>query len=138
MGINLNPHISFRDEAKAAMEFYQSVFGGELTMSTFADFQASDDPADQHKIMHAQLVTSAGLTLMASDTPSSMALTTGDNVSIALSGDASDELRRYFQELSAGGTPLMPLEEAPWGDTFGMCIDRFAVQWMVNFRGAAA
>jgi len=57
MTTNLNPYLSFRDTAKQAMEFYQSVFGGELTLSTFADFQASEDPAEQSKIMHGMLVT---------------------------------------------------------------------------------
>jgi uncharacterized glyoxalase superfamily protein PhnB len=68
MTSKLNPYISFRDNAREAMEFYTSVFGGELNVSTFGDFQASEDPAEKDKVMHSQLETPAGYTLMAADT----------------------------------------------------------------------
>jgi len=69
MATRLNPQISRRDTARQAMEFYESVFEGELTVSTFADFQANDDPAEQDKVMHSALATDSGLLLMAADTP---------------------------------------------------------------------
>lgn len=132
MGTKLNPYISFRDNAKQAMEFYESVFGGELTLSTFGENQASEDPAEQDKIMHGMLVTENGLTLMGADTPKTMSYTPGDNYSVSLSGEDEAELRGYWDGLSAGGTVAMPLERAPWGDMFGMCADKFGVNWLVN------
>jgi PhnB protein len=138
MPTKLNPYLSFRDNARDAMEFYRSVFGGELTTSTFAEFQASQDPAEQDKVMHAQLVTDAGLTLMASDTPNGMDYTPGNNYSVSLSGDDESELRGYWDRLADGGTITMPLDKAPWGDSFGMCVDKFGVTWLVNIAGAAA
>jgi len=132
MSTILNPYLGFRDNARAAMEFYRSVFGGELTLSTFADFQASEDPAEQDKVMHGMLVTEGGLNLMGADTPNSMSYTPGDNYSVSLSGDDEAELRRYWEVLSAEGTIGMPLERAPWGDFFGMCTDKFGVSWLVN------
>ena len=135
MGTQLNPYLSFRNTAREAMDFYQSVFGGELTRSTFAEFHASDDPAEQDKIMHSMLTTGGGQVLMASDTPNSMDYTPGNNYSISLSGDDDAELRGYWEKLSAGGTVAMPLAQAPWGDTFGMCTDRFGVSWLVNIAG---
>ncbi len=135
MSIKLNPYLGFRDNAKEAMEFYQSVFGGELTLSTFGEFQASEDPAEQDKIMHAMLVTEDGLTLMAADTPNSMKYTPSDSYSVSLSGEDEAQLRRFWEALSAGGTVAMPLEAAPWGDMFGMCADRFGVSWLVNIAG---
>jgi PhnB protein len=122
------------------MEFYKSIFGGELTQSTFAEFQASQDPAEQDKIMHSQLVTDNGLTLMASDTPNGMEYTPGTNYSVSLSGDDKDdaELRGYWDKLSSGGNVTMPLEQAPWGDSFGMLVDKFGVVWMVNIAGTQA
>jgi PhnB protein len=122
------------------MEFYKSIFGGELTQSTFAEFQASQDPAEQDKIMHSQLVTDNGLTLMASDTPNGMDYTPGTNYSVSLSGDDKDdaELRGYWDKLSNGGNVTMPLEQAPWGDSFGMLVDKFGVVWMVNIAGTQA
>jgi PhnB protein len=132
MTTKLNPYLSFRDTAKQAMEFYQSVFGGELTLSTFADFQASEDPAEQGKIMHGMLVTDSELTLMGSDTPNGMDYTPGNNYSVSLSGEDEAELRGFWEGLSAEGTVSMPLERAPWGDFFGMCADKFGVNWLIN------
>jgi PhnB protein len=138
MAIQLNPYLNFRDNARQAMEFYQSVFGGDLAVNTFAEFHASEDPSEQDKIMHSQLVADNGLVLMAADTPNSMDYTPGTNYSISLSGDEDDTLRGYWEKLVDGGTVTMPLDKAPWGDTFGMCVDRFGVSWLVNIAGAAA
>jgi PhnB protein len=138
MTVQLNPYLAFRDTAREAMEFYQSVFGGELTVSTFGDFQASDDPAEQDKVMHSQLVTEAGHMLMGADTPSSMDFQGGSSHSVSLSGDDDATLTGYWDQLSAGGTVMMPLEPAPWGDKFGMCLDRFGVSWLVNIAGTPA
>ena len=138
MSVRLNPYLGFRDNAREAMEFYRSVFGGELTLNTFAEFRASEDPAEQDKIMHAMLTAPNGLVLMGADTPNSMGYTPGDNYSVSLSGDAADEqvLRGYWEKLSQGAKVTAPLETAPWGDIFGMCTDKFGVSWMVNIAGA--
>jgi PhnB protein len=137
MGVLLNPYLSFRDTALAALEYYHGVFGGTLTTSTFGEFGASDDPAEKDKVMHGQLDGDNGLTLMASDTPNSMPYTVGNNITVSLSGDDADALRGYWEKLSDGGTIQMPLAAAPWGDTFGMCQDRFGVGWLVNIAGSA-
>lgn len=132
MTTRLNPYLNFRDNARQAMAFYHSVFGGELTMSTFAEMHASEDPAEQDKIMHSMLVNDQGLTLMAADTPNSMGYTPGTNFAISLSGDDEAELRGYWDKLSEDATVTMALDKAPWGDLFGMCTDRFGVSWLVN------
>ncbi|HET8878773.1 MAG TPA: VOC family protein [Arthrobacter sp.] len=135
MATRLNPYLSFRDNARDAMQFYKDVFGGELTLSTFADFQASQDPAEDNLVMHAQLESPSGLTLMGSDTPARMDYTPGNTYSVSLSGDDDAELRGYWDKLSKDGTVTMPLEVAPWGDAFGMCNDKFGVAWLVNIAG---
>ena len=132
MTVQLNPYLSFRDNAREAMTFYQSVLGGELSVSTFADFQASDDPAEQDKVMHSQLETPDGFVLMGADTPARMEYQPQAGVSVSLSGDDEAKLRGYWERLSEGGTVRMPFEKAPWGATFGMCVDRFGTSWMVN------
>jgi PhnB protein len=132
----LNPYLNFRASARAAMDFYQSIFGGEVQRSTFAEFQMAQDPADNDLIMHSQLTTPAGFTLMAADVPAHMELTDGSNISISLSGDDESELTGYYEKLIEGGTVLEPLSKAPWGDSFGMAVDRFGVQWLVNIAGA--
>lgn len=137
MSIRLNPYLNFRDSTREAMEFYQAVFGGELTLSTFAEFQASQDPAEQEKIMHSMLTTENGLVLMAADLPNAMDLP-ASNATISLSGGQEDDatLRRYWDRLSGSGSVTEPLAVAPWGDAFGMCTDKFGVNWLVNIAGA--
>ena len=131
MSSRLNPYVSFADNARQAMEYYQSVFGGELTVSTFAEYGQADSP-DADKLMHAQLETPSGYTLMASDTPTGMEHSPGGAISLSLSGDDGDELRGYWDKLSDGGTVTMPMEAQVWGDEFGMCTDRFGIAWLVN------
>ena len=139
MVTRLIPYLGFRDNAREAMEFYQSVFGGELTVSTFGDLQMSGDPSEKDKVMHSQLETPNGLVLMGADTPSSVDYTDGgDLVSVSLSGEDVDELTGYWEKLSDGGTVQEPLTAAPWGDYFGMCDDKFGVHWLVNISGSPA
>jgi PhnB protein len=136
MTTQLNPYLHFRDEAREAMDFYQSVFGGELSRTTFGEFGMNDDPAEADKVMHSQLVTDGGLVLMAGDTPQSMERQTGSSMTVSLSGEDEAELRTFWDGLVEGGTVSMPLEKAPWGDSFGMCEDRYGVPWMVNIVGS--
>lgn len=138
MAVQLNPYLSFRDTAREAMEFYRTVFGGELTVSTFGEMYASDDESERDKIMHAVLTSPNGLVLMGADTPNSMEYNPGDSVSVSLSGDDEETLRGYWDTLSVGATVTAPFERAPWGDLFGMCVDRFGVHWMVNATAQAA
>jgi len=132
MQSTLNPYLSFRDNAREAMEFYQTVFGGKLEMQTFGEFHSSQDPREDKKIMHAMLTADNGIVFMASDTPNNMEYRPGTNISMSLSGDNEEELSDYYAKLLSGGTIGMPLEKAPWGDMFGMLTDKFGVSWLVN------
>jgi PhnB protein len=138
MSSKLNPYLSFKDNAREAMEFYKTVFGGKLVSSTFKEFEASRDPREDNKIMHSMLEAADGITLMAADTPNHMEYRPGTNGSISLSGDNENELRGYWEKLSRGATIREPLKKAPWGDTFGMLTDKFGVAWMVNIAGRKA
>jgi PhnB protein len=137
MSSTMNPYLAFRDTAKDAMAFYQSVFGGELTQNTFADYGLSDEPAEKDKIMHSQLKSDAGFTLMGADTPAHEELTTGNTVTISLSGDNVAELQGYWEKLAVGATIVQPLEKAPWGDHFGMLTDKNGIGWLVNIAEPA-
>lgn len=131
MASRLNPYISFAGDARDAMAFYEGVFGGTTTLSTYGEFGGHDTPqADQ--VMHGMLETDRGFTLMGADAPPGMEHNPGDNIAISLSGDDAEELRGYWEKLSQGGTVSMPLEKQMWGDEFGMCVDRFGIPWMVN------
>ncbi len=131
MPSRLNPYISFSDNARQAMEFYQGVFGGSLALHTFGEFGAPDAPGAD-KIMHGMLETDNGFTLMGADTPPGMEHKPGNNIAVSLSGEDAEELRGYWEKLSGSGSVSVPLEKQMWGDEFGMCTDQFGVAWMVN------
>ena len=135
MASRLNPYVMFDGgKARAAMQFYESVFGGTLTVSTFGEAGAPEG-VDPDGVMHAMLETPDGFTLMASDLPPGMPHQAGSSISVSLSGDDADALRRWWQQLSDGGTVTVPLEKQVWGDEFGACMDRFGLSWMVNITG---
>jgi PhnB protein len=131
MGSKLNPYLSFKDDTRAAMEFYRSVFGGRLELSTFKDLHGSQDPREDDLIMHSVLYAD-GIEFMASDTPQRMEFKPGTNFSMSLSGEDEAQLSGYFSKLAEGGTVDMPLNKATWGDTFGMLTDKFGIHWLVN------
>jgi PhnB protein len=131
VSMRLNPYLAFNGDARAAMKFYATVFGGELNISTFGQY-GTKEAALRNKIMHANLETEAGFTLMASDLAPGMEHSPGNTMTISLSGDDGDALRAYWKKLSRGGQVTMPLEKQMWGDEFGQCVDKFGVSWMVN------
>jgi PhnB protein len=136
MASRLNPYLSFRDNAREAMEFYQGVFGGKLDTTTFKEFDGPSDPADADKIMHGMLEAPNGMVLMGADAPTGMEHTTGSSISISLSGDDEAELRGFYDKLKEGGTETMPMAKAPWGDSFGMLRDKYGIDWLVNIAGS--
>ena len=131
MASTLNPYLTFRDNAREALEFYRDVLGGELAINTFGDFGDADAP-EATLVMHGRLTTPSGFTLMGSDTAPGMDYEPPSGFSISLSGDDVDDLRGWFRGLSEGGQVTMPLEKQMWGDEFDMVVDRFGVSWMVD------
>jgi len=131
MAMILNPYLGFSGEAREALEFYKSVFGGEASILTYGEGGMTPEAGQENHIMHAQLTTPDGFTLMLSDgsrTPGEFQ----DGYSVSLSGDEKDRLQGFWNKLSEGAEIMQPYEEAPWGDKFGMLRDRFGVNWMVN------
>jgi PhnB protein len=135
MAATLNPYLTFPGTAREAMTFYQSVLGGELTISTFGEYGGDGPGADG--VMHANLVTPEGLTLMGSDMAPGQegASIAGNAITCSLSGDG-EQLRAYWTGLSEGAEIQMPLEKQMWGDEFGMLVDRYGIPWMVNIAAA--
>lgn len=131
MASRLNPYIHFAGNARQALERYERVFGGTLTLSTYGELGGAQD-ASADKIMHGMLETEQGFTLMAADMPPGMEHKSGNNIGISLSGDDAEALRGYWEQLSDGGVVQMPLAKQVWGDEFGSCVDRFGITWMVD------
>jgi PhnB protein len=139
MQSKLNPYISFEGNTREAMESYKNIFGGKLDLSTFGEAGMTGDGVEPDNIMHAMLVADNGITIMAADSATGMReYVAGTNMSLSLSGDNEEELTAYYNKLAEGGKIEQPLTKAPWGDTFGMCIDKFGVFWMVNIAGQKA
>lgn len=135
MAIGMTPYLRFAGDAREAMEFYNSALGGELSMMTFQEGMNDGNPATADLIMHSSLFIERGIHLMASDSTPEMNI--GGNGVISLSSDATDEadnavLTKWWEALSAGASVEMPLEKAPWGDSFGQLRDKFGVVWMFN------
>ena len=137
MSVVLNPYLNFKDNAREVITFYQSVFGGELTISTFGDLGAPVEPDEKDLVMHSDLVADNGLRIMAADTPSHMEYKPAAGFAVSLSGEDEATLQGYWDKLADGGTVGMPLEKAPWGDMFGMCTDKFGTPWLVNITAPA-
>lgn len=130
---SLNPYISFRDNAREAMEFYQGALGGDLQVMTFGDLPGMvEDEAEKSLIMHSMLTTPDGFVLMGSDTPKHMEYVAPQGVSVSISGDDEPALRAIWDRLADGATITVPFGPAPWGDQFGMLVDRFGVSWMLS------
>ena len=139
MSVQLNPYLNFADgQAREAMEHYASVLGGTPTFMTFGDMGTEGPLAEQ--VMHGQLQTPDGFTLMGADAPPEFVqMTFGDNVSVSISGDDAEKMTRWFEALSQDAQAVtMPLAKQMWGDVFGSFKDRFGINWLFNIAGDAA
>lgn len=134
MTTKLNSYIHFNGNARDAMEFYRSIFGGEVLSSTYGESASDDMPVDEtvaDKLMHAHL-HGGHIELMGSDMPDSANFAEGSRVTLSINGSDEAELRDYWEKLSQDAQVHVPLDSAPWGDIFGMLTDKFGVNWMVN------
>lgn len=132
MKTTLIPYLNFDGATtREAMEFYKSIFGGTLTMQTFGDVNMAQNDEQKDYVMHADLTTEL-FTLYASSGQPDQPTKFGDSVSLSLVGSDEEKLTEYFNKLSEGGEVLMKLEKQFWGDMFGMCRDKFGIQWMAN------
>lgn len=130
----ITAYLTFDGNTEEAFNFYKSAFGGEFVgIQRFGDMEHEGmSEADKKKVMHVHLESSYG-TLMGNDHLEFMGpFVLGNNISLSLHPDKVEEAKRVFESLSEGGTPIMPLDKAPWGAYFGMFVDKFGIKWMVN------
>lgn len=138
MATVLNVYLNFDNNTQQAMEFYKSIFGGELELHTFKEYGAAQDPSQENLIMHAVLKADNNITFMAADTANQMGFKGHEGFGMSLNGDNEAELTAYFKQLCEGGKVVMPLTKEVWGDTFGMCDDKFGLRWLVNISAPKA
>lgn len=135
MTVLCNPYLNFDGQAREALTFYQVVFGGELDINTFGETPGAMHPGlNPDNVMHGMLRGDNNVVLMAADAPPEMNAPPS-TTAISLSGEDHATLRGYFEALSDGASDLLPLNQAPWGDTFGMLTDKFGIPWMINILG---
>jgi len=130
MTANLSPYLSFDGNAREAMEAYQRVLGGTLTLNTFAEF-GMEGP-DAARIMHGQLETPDGILLMGSDTGPGRGFEKAAGMTVCISGTDTEKLRGWWAALADGASIEVELAAQMWGDEYGMCTDRFGTPWMFN------
>ena len=129
MSVAVNPYLFFQGNAREVMEFYKDIFGGELTVKTYAEVGMADGPMGPDHLMHANL-EGGHVKLMASD--AAKASPVAAKVTISLSGSDEAALRTIFEKLCDGVTTEFPLKKEAWGDIFGSVTDKYGVDWMVN------
>lgn len=138
----VNVYLTFEGQCEEAFQHYRSIFGGDFSsLSRFGempeDGEFSVDEAYKDRVMHVTLPISEETALMGSDTlpGAGPAIVTGTNFSISIAPDSREHADRLFAALSEGGSATMPMAEQFWDAYFGMCTDRFGIQWMVNYSG---
>ena len=133
MSVNVVTHINFRGDARAALEFYQSVFGGDLVVVTYQDMGAVQDPSDANQVMWGQVAADNGFRVMAYDVQKAKGWNPGENpFYVALRGTANNEITEFWGKLAEGATILQPLGPSQWAPLYGMLTDRFGVTWVVD------
>ncbi|GII86184.1 VOC family protein [Sphaerisporangium siamense] len=133
MAVKSVTHLNFRGDARAALEFYQSVFGGDLAAVTYKDAGSVQDPAEADQVMWGQVLADDGFHVMAYDVPSRLPWNQGENsFFLSLRGETTQEVTAYWDKLSEGATIVQPLGPAQWAPLYGMLRDRFGVVWVVD------
>jgi PhnB protein len=133
MSVKSTTHLNFRGDARAALEFYQSVFGGDLAAVTYKDAGNVQEPDEADQVMWAQVAADNGFHVMAYDVPSRLAYHQGENsFFVSVRGETVEEIAGYWEKLSGGATIVQPLGPAGWAPAYGMLKDRFGVVWVLD------
>ncbi|WP_433733237.1 VOC family protein [Nocardia sp. CA-129566] len=131
MAVTTTTHLNFRGDARPALEFYRSVFGGDLAAVTYKDAGNIEEEADQ--VMWGQVRADNGFHVMAYDVPSRMSFDRGENpFFVSVRGETVDEVSGYWDKLCDGATIVIPIGPAGWSPAYGMLRDRFGIVWVVD------
>lgn len=153
MTIQTTTHLNFTGDARAALEHYQSVFGGHLELKTYADFGMPAEAPGSERVVFGLVASAAGFRVMGYDVPGSGDGTgaiagggstrresgttwTDQSVFVSLTAASLDELQGYWDGLSAGAQIVEPLAASAWSAGFGMLTDRFGVTWSLSVLAA--
>jgi PhnB protein len=133
MTVSVTNHLNFRGDARAALEFYQSVFGGDLAIVTYQDAHHVQEPSEAQQVMWGQVSAKNGFRVMAYDVPSRMPWEAGMNAFfVSVRGDSAAEITSLWEKLSVGAAIVQPLAPSGWAPLYGMLKDRFGVTWVLD------
>lgn len=136
MSVSVTPHLNFRGEARAALEFYRDALDGELTLATYGQLGGVEDPAEADLIVFGQVTAANGFRIMAFDMPAARPFHPGDSAFfVSARGDDPTELTALFERLGVGGTVVQPIGPSVWSPLYGMLVDRFAITWVLDLQG---
>lgn len=133
MAVKTTTHLNFRGDARAALEFYQSVFGGHLVVVTYGDAGNVHNGAQAGQVMWGQVAAESGFAVMAYDVPPGQAWNPGEiPFFVSLRGQSAEEISQYWPKLAASALVIQPLGPAAWAPLYGMLKDRFGVTWVLD------
>ncbi|HET6188574.1 MAG TPA: VOC family protein [Trebonia sp.] len=133
MTVSTTSHVNFRGQAREALSFYQSVFGGDLSLATYTDIHSVESPEQADHIAFGRVKAANGFDIMAYDVQPSKGYNPGENpFYVTLQGNDPDEITAQWDGLAIGATILIPLAPAPFAPLYGMVTDRFGVTWIVG------
>ncbi|MFD0413897.1 VOC family protein [Streptomyces sp. NPDC127108] len=133
MSVTTTTHLNFRGEARQALDFYQSVFGGRTVTVTYKDAGNVHSENEADWVMWGEVAGDDGFHVMAYDVPSPLPWSRGENpFFVSVRGDDADEISALWQRLAEGSTVVRPLEAAQWAPLYGMLTDRFGVTWVLD------
>jgi PhnB protein len=147
MAISTTTHLNFRGDARAALEFYQTVFGGHLTVIAYGDFGMPKELPDADKVVFGQVTADNGFRVMAYDVPSQAApaaepaatttrengmTLTGERFFVSVRGDTTEEVAALWDKLADGAGIIEKYGPSQWAPGFGMLTDRFGVTWILD------
>ena len=139
MPITSVTHLNFRGDARAALTFYQAVFGGDQVVATYNDAHAVTNMDEADQVIWGQVVSEHGFHIMAYDVPSAKAWTPGETpFFVSVRGDDAEEITGYWDRLSDGATVVQPLGPSGFSPLYGMLKDRFGVTWILDVQTAHA
>lgn len=137
---SINPYLNYLGNCEEAFNLYKSVFGGEITMiSRFSEMPPMEGmpiPDElKDKIMHMTLTIDEDTMLLGSDTGGEWGKDTviGNNITLSITATSKAQADEFFEKLSEGGIQKMPMETTFWGSYFGMCTDRYDINWMISY-----
>ncbi|MFL4910233.1 VOC family protein [Streptomyces sp. MMS24-I2-30] len=133
MSVTTTTHLNFRGQARAALGFYQSVFGGRCVAVTYKDAGAVQNENEADWVMWGEVAGDNGFHVMAYDVPSQLPWDQGQNpFFVSVRGTDAEEISALWDKLTQGSTVVRALEAAPWAPLYGMLTDRFGVTWVLD------